>query len=204
MVQNNISSTQSIVNSLAQRQHAHYTPRCSSKPSSTSWLALTATTSAVKLSPRACGETAAKVCFGRDSGQDQKLNADDIEYAATFLRIMGEKEGMEAMYHMLTPDFACAEWLIEIPNGGDVLALAKHYNGRINSTVHFNDIANAIDGGGADSTAEMKKNSLADCGAAGGMTRVNTDPANPVYNTPEYKAAKVKPDGVLIKLVKKP
>ena len=168
-------------------------------------VALTATTtSALKLSPRACGETAAKVCFGRDGGEDQKLNADDIEYATTFLRIMGENEGMAAMYHMPTPDFGCAEWLIEIPNGGDLLVLAKHYNGRVNSTIHFNDIANAIDGGGPDGTADMKKNSLADCGTSGGMIGVKTDAANPVYNTPEYKAAKVKPEGILIKLVKKP
>lgn len=48
------------------------------------------------------GETAAKVCFGRDGGQAQDILVEDLEYVATCLRITGQSDdkGSAALWTM--------------------------------------------------------------------------------------------------------
>jgi hypothetical protein len=62
-------------------------------------------------------------------------------------------------------------------------------------------MADTIDGG-VDASDDVKKNALIGCGTGGGMLGVKTNPANPAYNTDEYKATKAKPDGIILKVVK--
>ena len=39
----------------------------------------------VEYTKRACGETATLVCYGKNGGQSQDLDPDDIEYTASYL-----------------------------------------------------------------------------------------------------------------------
>ncbi|KAL7628810.1 hypothetical protein AAE478_000325 [Parahypoxylon ruwenzoriense] len=141
----------------------------------------------------ACGETAAKVCYGVDGGEPQDILIDDVQYVADYLRYLGEdNSGLNAMWTMPVEGFECQEWLLPVPAAGTVLPLAKHINPRINSSVLYTDMADTIE------------NSLLGCGTNGGMVGVATDATNEAYNTEEYKATKAKPEGIIIKLVRAP
>lgn len=174
----------------------------------------------------ACGETAARVCFGVDGGTSQDIEIEDIEYAASALRSIGQSnDGSDALWSSMLPPYSrshnhctnpemtyscavpsgvdCEEWQLPVSFGGTVMSLAKHINPRINSSVLYTDIADAIDGG-EDATEEQKQASLLGCGKNGGMFGVVTDATNPAYNTQEYKDSKAQPSGILIKLVRAP
>lgn len=145
------------------------------------------------LAQAACGETAAKVCFGADGGEPQDILLEDVQYVADYLRYIGEENtGLDAFWTMPAEGFDCQEWQLPVPSAGTVLPLAKHINPRINSSVLYTDMADTIE------------NALLGCDTNGGMVGVVTDPTNAAYNTEEYKATKAKPEGVLIKLVKAP
>ncbi|KAI0377232.1 hypothetical protein F5Y04DRAFT_264927 [Hypomontagnella monticulosa] len=148
---------------------------------------------AVPMVMAACGETAAKVCFGVDGGQSQDILIEDVQYVADYLRYIGEENsGLNAMWSMPIAGFDCQEWQLPVPAAGSVLPLAKHINPRINSTVLYTDMADTIE------------KTLLGCGTNGGMVGVTADATNPAYNTDEYKATKAKPEGIIIKLVKAP
>lgn len=169
----------------------------------------------------ACGEKADRVCFGKDGGQAQDVDMEDIEYAAATLRSQGTLPNGTAAFwtsKICSPsnaaetsltmpkvprDVDCAEWMLPVPSGGTVLALAKHINPRVTSSVLFADIANAIDGGEFATTAQ-KQASLLGCGRGGGMFGVKANTTHPAYNTAAYKESKASPDGILIKVVRAP
>lgn len=47
----------------------------------------------------ACGETAARICFGADGGTSQDIEIEDIEYAASSLRFIGQSNnGSDALW----------------------------------------------------------------------------------------------------------
>ncbi|KAK0751311.1 hypothetical protein B0T18DRAFT_443832 [Schizothecium vesticola] len=135
----------------------------------------------------ACGEKADRVCFGKDGGQAQD----------------GTLPNGTAAFWTMPRDVDCAEWMLPVPSGGTVLALAKHINPRVTSSVLFADIANAIDGGEFATTAQ-KQASLLGCGRGGGMFGVKANTTHPAYNTAAYKEGKASPDGILIKIVRAP
>lgn len=148
-----------------------------------------------------CGETADKVCFGTNGGTPQDIDLDDLQYVADYLRYIGEENsGLNSMWTMPTA-VSCDEWSLPVDNAGTVLALAKHISPRVRSSVLYVDIANAIDGG-PGATEAQRKAALFGCATNGGMVGVKADPANPAYNTAEYKATKAKPEGILLKIVK--
>lgn len=89
----------------------------------------------------------------------------------------------------------CAEWGLTVPNAGSVLTLAKHINPRVTSSVLYEDLATAIDGG---------KDALGSCGAHGGQVGVVANMSNPLYGTKGYNDGGAKPEGIIIKLVKAP
>ncbi|KAK3370650.1 hypothetical protein B0H63DRAFT_454804 [Podospora didyma] len=151
----------------------------------------------------ACGETAAKVCFGTNGGTAQNVDPEDVAFAAASLRYIGQSNTGDAAFWNMPKSIDCEEWMLPVSNGGTVLALAKHINQRVNSSILFEDLANAIDGG-EDASAAAIKGSLLGCGAAGGMVGVKANTANPLYNTAAYKASGAKPDGILIKIVRAP
>ena len=157
-------------------------------------LAVAGTAAAATLTRRDCGEKADQFCFGRDGGTPQKIDVEDLQFVADFLRYEGGKSGA---FYTMPSGVACEEWAIEVPGAGTVLALAKHINPRTLSSVLLTDIADTIDGG----TDTKKAKSLLDCGTAGGWQGVVTNATNPAYNTATYKASKAKPQDIIIKIV---
>ncbi|XWW96445.1 hypothetical protein V2A60_004419 [Cordyceps javanica] len=131
--------------------------------------------SASAVLPRAaCGEGSQKICYGVGGGQSQDLDPEDVQYAID-----------------------CAEWSLPVANAGTVLALAKHINNREKSSILYEDLAAAIDGG--KNSADKGQN-----GKNGGQMGVTANTSNPLYNTDEYDKSGAKPDGIIIKLVKAP
>lgn len=153
---------------------------------------------------QSCGEKADRVCFGVEGGTSQGINVDDLQYVADFLRYL-TSDDPAALWTMPGGGFDCDEWTLPIEGAGTVLALAKHINPRINSSVLYTDIAATIDGGGENASDQAKKESLLGaCGTHGGMVAVKVNASDPAYQSAEYKKVMAKPEGIIIKIVKAP
>ncbi|KAM0739291.1 hypothetical protein ACQRIT_007028 [Beauveria bassiana] len=144
--------------------------------------------SASAIFPRAaCGEGAQKICYG---------------YVAQYLRYLNDQNSGKDKFWTMPKAIDCAEWSLPVPNAGTVLALAKHINNRELSSILYEDLATAIDGG--KNAPDKGKNELLGCGKNGGQMGVTANTSNPLYNTAEYKSSGAKPNGIIIKLVKAP
>lgn len=86
------------------------------------------------------------------------------------------------------------------PDGGSLLTLAKHIDARIKSSILYEDLATAIDGG-KDAKDAGAKEPLG-CGKNGGQMGVTTNLTNPLYSTKAYKDSGAKSEGIIMKLVK--
>jgi hypothetical protein len=151
---------------------------------------------------RACGETAALVCYGTNGGQSQNLDPEDIEYTAAYLRYLAQTSNNPLW--TMPPGFDCEEWGLPIFGAGTVLGLAKHINPRTNSSVTYTDIAATIDGGEGATAAQKAASLLGACGKNGGQVKVTVNPNDPAYKTPAYIASGAKPQDIIIKLVRDP
>jgi hypothetical protein len=149
------------------------------------------------------GETVAKVCYGVDGGTSQNLDPNDIAYVATYLRYLGQENTGADKFWTMPPSIDCQEWTLPVPNAGTVLALAKHINPRINSSILYTDFANTVDGG-EHASAEDKAKSLSGCAKNGGQLGVIVHADASEYKTPEYVNSKAKHEGIIIKLVRDP
>lgn len=116
---------------------------------------------------------------------------------------------ISVMRTKVTPSFGtcpraidCAEWTLPIENGGTLLALAKHISARVKSSILYEDLAAAIDGG-LDAPDGGKKELLG-CGKNGSMMGVTANLENPLYSTDSYKEGNAKPGGILVRLVEAP
>ncbi|KAL2073902.1 hypothetical protein VTL71DRAFT_11228 [Oculimacula yallundae] len=147
-----------------------------------------------------CGEKAAKICYGAPSGVAQNVVPEDVAYVAAYLRYYGQSTTPGGMLTMpVTSPFECAEW--SIYEAGTALVLAKHIDARVKSSVLFEDIATAIDGGEATFNAT---NSILNCGTNGGSLGVTADTKRPEYSSPEFITSGAKTTGIAIKIVKAP
>jgi len=153
------------------------------------------------VSAQICDEGSKLVCYGKPSGESQNINLDDLEYAAwEFRRLSEDGPAFWTMPANITKR-GCDEWMMfEI---GTVLALAKHTNNRITSSVSFDDIADTIDGG-PEATPEQREKAIMGCGGNGGQLLVQVKPDNPAYQTEKYKATGGTPKDILIKIVRAP
>ncbi|OAR02248.1 hypothetical protein LLEC1_06210 [Akanthomyces lecanii] len=159
--------------------------------------------SASAILPRAaCGEGAQKLCYGVNGGQSQDLDPEDIQYVAQYLRYLNEQNTGKDKFWTMPKAVDCAEWSLPVANGGTVLALAKHISNRELSSILYEDLARAIDGG--ENSPDKGQNELLGCGKNGGQMGVTANTSNPLYNTADYKSSGAKPDGIIIKLVKAP
>ncbi|EGX97038.1 hypothetical protein CCM_01697 [Cordyceps militaris CM01] len=165
--------------------------------------ALLSLTTASAIAPRAgCGEGTQKICYGVDGGTSQNIDPEDVQYVAEYLRsLSAENEGKNKFWTM-PKSIDCAEWSLPVFNAGTVLALVKHIDNRVLSSVLFEDLAMAIDGG--KNAADKGKNELLGCGRNGGQVGVTANTSNPLYNSADYKSSGAKPTGLVIKLVKAP
>lgn len=151
--------------------------------------------------PRAlCSEGVERVCYGiGNGGTPQALDPDDVAYAASYLRYVGQQNtGADARW-TIPAEAECSEWGLPVEGGGTVLTLVKHVEPAVTTSVLYEDLANTIDGGedGANATQ-----ALVQCGVNGGQLGVFIDAANPAYNTAEYMASGAEPRGMIIKLVR--
>ncbi|KAG5913499.1 hypothetical protein E4U42_001114 [Claviceps africana] len=151
-----------------------------------------------------CGETTDRICYGVDGGESQRLLADDVRYVADYLRHVGRSNEGAAQFWTMPSGPDCAEWTLPIPGAGSVLALAKHIDPKVNSSVLYEDLARAVDGGEDASPAEAAEALLGSCGTHGGQKGVEANLLDPLYHTKEYVKSGAVPRGVLVKLVRAP
>ncbi|KAJ3491211.1 hypothetical protein NLG97_g5634 [Lecanicillium saksenae] len=151
-----------------------------------------------------CGETGQKIRYGHNGGESQHVDLEDVKYVADVLRYISDNnQGPAKFWNMPKAIGDCAEWSLPVPDSGTVLALAKHISPRTNSSILYEDLARAIDGG-ASATPDEAKKALYGCGTNGGQMGVTANLSNPLYNTPDYKNSGAKPEGIIIKIVRAP
>ncbi|EJT80332.1 hypothetical protein GGTG_00333 [Gaeumannomyces tritici R3-111a-1] len=154
-----------------------------------------------------CMEGADKVCYGIDGGQSQNLDVEMVQYAALYLRYLGQTSGKKPARYTMPAlgagEGGCQEWAIALPKGTGILLLAKHTNPSFASSVTYEDMADSIDGSEGATDAERKA-ALLGCGTNGGQRGVVAKSSNPAYQTQEYKSTGAKPEGIVIKLIGAP
>lgn len=131
-------------------------------------------------------------------GDPQNITVADIQGVAAYLRSYGQETSPGRLFTMTTANAAdCAEWTLA--TNGTALALAKHLNSTIDSSVLFEDIANTIDGG---ENATLTNNSgIVSCLKDGGSLGVIVNQTADAYNTLDYLASGAYMEGILIKIV---
>ncbi|OAA48376.1 hypothetical protein NOR_01626 [Metarhizium rileyi] len=149
-----------------------------------------------------CGEGLQRICYGVSGGMSQDLDPEDVQYVADYLRYLSDQNEGAAKFWNMPKSIDCAEWGLPVPSGLTVLALAKHVDPRIDSSILYEDLAAAIDGGLDGPVRDQEK--LVGCGKNGGQIGVQADLANSLYYTKEYNESKAKPEGIIIKLVHAP
>lgn len=143
-----------------------------------------------------CDEGPQRVCY---TNATQNLRPEDIKYVADYLRYLGDAGAAKFLTMPQAAD--CAEWTLPVPShGGSVLALAKHINPRITSSVLYEDLAAAVAGG----APEGSQGDLLGCGKDGGQMEAKANLTNPLYDIDGYKKSGAKPEGILIELVQAP
>ncbi|KAI1197103.1 hypothetical protein F5X97DRAFT_334228 [Nemania serpens] len=155
------------------------------------------------VSPRAAqrcyeGELTDLLCYNAPDSEPQSVDVDDVAHIASYLRSYGAQTKSGRLFTMpaaAAPD--CGEWSVFAH--GTALALAKHIDGSVDSSVLFADIATTIDGG-VNATSQQRAAALISCGASGGSLGVQVNTADPAYAAATYPAGYT-PGGLLIKIV---
>lgn len=91
----------------------------------------------------------------------------------------------------------CGEWTIYARNSA--VAIAKHIDNSVNSSVLFAGIATTIDGS-AKATPERQAAALIGCGTNCGSLGALVNASNLAYTASTYPAG-YKPSGVMVKIV---
>ncbi|KAI1412127.1 hypothetical protein F5Y13DRAFT_190484 [Hypoxylon sp. FL1857] len=145
------------------------------------------------------GEGPELLCYSEDGSVPQNVAVADVQYISQYLRAYGGQTKAGRQLTMTVADApGCAEWTLYAH--GTALALAKHIDSTVNSSVLFSDIANTIDGG-ASATPEQQAAAIIGCSTAGGSLGVVYNASNPQYNTADYLANGYTPSGILVKIV---
>ena len=103
-----------------------------------------------------CSEGTQLICYGVSGGQSQGVSPDDVAYAASYLRYLGQNNNGTAAFLTMPAGSNCGDWTLPIDGAGTVLGLAKHVIPIANSSVLYTDIANTIDGG--ENASDVDKN----------------------------------------------
>ncbi|KAI1755068.1 hypothetical protein F4782DRAFT_489829 [Xylaria castorea] len=153
MSANMLSQTLSLLLPLALFCRAHAAP---------SSLSVTARTAEVCYDT----ENADLICYNPPDGDPQDVAVEDVAYIAAYLRAYGAQTRTGRLFNMAAADAPdCGEWSVYAQ--GTALALTKHINSTVNTSVLFADIATTIDGG-ANATPAQQAASLIGCGTSGG------------------------------------
>ncbi|KAL3961401.1 hypothetical protein ACCO45_002924 [Purpureocillium lilacinum] len=133
------------------------------------------------------------------SRHPQDVSVEDVAYVGAKLREWGRGADGGRFLTMPaenTPD--CAEWSIFTYQS--VLALAKHIDPNVHTSVLYEDIARTVDGGESASD-EDKAKAIIGCEKSGGSLGVLVNETDPAYHTEDYKRAGYTPQGIIIKIV---
>lgn len=137
-------------------------------------------------------------CYDPPGGVPQNVAISDVAFIASYLRSYGGQTKAGRLFNMAAADAPdCGEWSIYAY--GSALAIAKHIDNSVNSSVLFADIATTIDGG-AKATPEQQAKALIGCGTSGGSFGVQVNASSPAYNATTYPPG-FKPSGILVKIV---
>ena len=152
------------------------------------------------LQARDCnGETAALFCYTEANGASQNVDLTDVLFIAKYLRSYGRQIKPGRLFTMNAKDTpGCGEW--SVYSHRSALVTVKHINDTIDSSVLFEDIATAIDGG-EKATPEQQQLALLGCGTNGGAFGVPANTSNPAYSAASYVSAGYKATGLLVKVV---
>jgi len=152
------------------------------------------------LQARDCnGETAALFCYTEANGTPQNVDVADVNFIAKYLRSYGRQIKPGRFFTMNANDTqGCGEW--SVYSRRNTLVTIKHIDDTIDSSVLFEDIATAIDGG-ERATPEEQQKALLGCGVDGGASGVQANLTNPAYSAESYVAAGYKSSGLLVKVV---
>lgn len=145
------------------------------------------------------GETSALHCYNGEGDTPQDVSVEDVAYVGAKLREWGRGADGGRFLTMPaenTPD--CAEWSIFTYQS--VLALAKHIDPNVHTSVLYEDIARTVDGGESASD-EDKAKAIIGCEKSGGSLGVLVNETDPAYHTEDYKRAGYTPQGIIIKIV---
>ncbi|OIW25391.1 hypothetical protein CONLIGDRAFT_685237 [Coniochaeta ligniaria NRRL 30616] len=163
-------------------------------------LLLSHLTSASVASEETCysSEGGSLLCYRSPSGEPQTVDVANVSYIAAYLRRYGRTNPCKpGFYTMLAQDTAdCAEWTLY--TRGSALALAKHVDPAVNTSVLFDDMATTIDGGGDTATDAQKRAAIIGCLSDDGSLGVVVNATNPAYVTEEYVASGYQPDPTAI------
>ena len=145
------------------------------------------------------GDRVAKTCYGSPNGGPQNLVVDDIVSAAVYLRSYGRSTSPPRFLTIpaLGPDNCTFAVLYTY---GTVAVKLKHYNFTETTSVLFEDIANAIDGGETPTATSLER-SVISCGWKGGSIGVTANATRPEYHSPEFLASRAITDGFVVGLV---
>ncbi|KEY63860.1 hypothetical protein S7711_11525 [Stachybotrys chartarum IBT 7711] len=137
-------------------------------------------------------------CYNPPNGTPQDVEVEDVQFVADYLRAYGAQTRLGRLFNMPAADAPdCGEW--SLYSHGTAMAVAKHLDDDINSSVLFADIARTIDGG-ANATPEQRQEAIIGCLTAGGSLGVQVNASAPAYSAASYPDGYVT-DGVLIKIV---
>lgn len=153
------------------------------------------------LSIRDCnGETTDLFCYTADNGIPQNVNTSDVQFIANYLRSYDCQIKPGRFFTMLSADTqGCGEWSVYTRK--TALATIKHIDDTVDSSILFEDIATAIDGG-EKATPEQQAAALLGCGADGGSFAIQANLTNAAaYSSATYIASGYKTTGLLLKIV---
>ncbi|KAI0549665.1 hypothetical protein F4679DRAFT_546087 [Xylaria curta] len=138
------------------------------------------------------------LCYNPPDGDPQDVAIEDVAYIAAYLRAYGAQIRTGRLFNMAAADAPDrGEWSVYAH--GTALALTKHINSTVNTSVLFADIATTIDGG-ANATPAQQAASLIGCGTSGGSFGVQVNTSNPAYTASTYPGGYT-PGGMIIKIV---
>jgi hypothetical protein len=145
------------------------------------------------------GETAALYCYTTAHGTPQNVDVSDVAFIAKYLRSYGRQIKPGRFFTMAAKDTpGCGEW--SVYSHRSTLVTIKHINDTVDSSVLFEDIATAIDGGEA-ATPEQQSLTLLGCGTNGGALGIQANTSNAAYAAASYVAAGYTTAGLLVKVV---
>ncbi|CAH0056957.1 unnamed protein product [Clonostachys solani] len=144
------------------------------------------------------GEPTSLFCYNPPNGTPQDVEVDDVAFVAAYLRAYGAETRLGRLFSMAAADAPdCGEW--SLYSRGTAMAVAKHVDNTVNTSVLFADIARTIDGG-ANATPEQKAGAIIGCLTSGGSLGVQVNTSAPAYTASSYPAGYVT-SGIVVKIV---